>query len=56
MEVIVAAMNLDHIATVTLDAIVTFDTIVAFVIPFIVLLMSTPVMWHEEHLWNFSVL
>jgi hypothetical protein len=30
--------------------------IVALVIPLVVLLMSTLVMWREEHLWNVSVL
>jgi hypothetical protein len=33
----------------------SFDTIIAFVIPLVVLLMSLPVMCHKEHLWNFSV-
>jgi hypothetical protein len=41
---------MDDIATMTLD------TIVAFVIPVFALLMSVPVMWREERLWNFSVL
>jgi hypothetical protein len=44
------------IVTMTLDTIVVFDSTVAFVIPLIALLTSMPVMWHEEHLWNFSVL
>jgi hypothetical protein len=29
---------------------VAFDTIVAFVIPLVALLLSLPVMWHKEHL------
>jgi hypothetical protein len=28
----------------------------AFVVPLVALLMSKPMMWHEEHLWNVSVL
>jgi hypothetical protein len=39
----------------TLDTIVSFDTTVAFVIPLAALLTS-PMLWHKEHLWNFSVL
>jgi hypothetical protein len=35
---------------------VTFDTIVAFVIPLDALRTSSSVMWHKGHLWNFSVL
>jgi hypothetical protein len=31
------------------------DIIVAFVIPLVALLMSSPVMWPEQHLWNFGV-
>jgi hypothetical protein len=50
-------MNLDRIvATITLDTIVTFDTIVAFIIPFVALLTPSPVMWRKEKVWNFSVL
>jgi hypothetical protein len=49
-------MTLGHIvATVTLDIIVAFDTIVAFVIPLVAPLTSSPVMWRKEHLWKFSV-
>jgi hypothetical protein len=40
----------------TLDVIVACGTIVAFVIPLVALFMSFPVMWHEEHLLNLSVL
>jgi hypothetical protein len=47
---IVATLTLNHII-----ATMTLDIVVAFVITFIVLL-SMPVMWYEEHLWNFSVL
>jgi hypothetical protein len=39
---------------VTLDTIVFFDTIVAFGIPLVAPLTSSPVMWREEHLWNFK--
>jgi hypothetical protein len=53
----VATMALDHIvATMELDVTVAFGTIVAFVIPLVALLMSSPVTWHKERLWNFSVL
>jgi hypothetical protein len=40
----------------TLDSIVAFDTIVAFVVPLIALLTLSPVMWRKEGLWNVSVL
>jgi hypothetical protein len=40
----------------TLESIVAFDTIVEFVMPLVALLMSLPMMWFEEHLWNASVL
>jgi hypothetical protein len=47
-------MTLDHTATtISFDCIVstmTFDAIVAFDIPLVALLTSTPVMWREEHL------
>jgi hypothetical protein len=46
----------DVIATVPLHTIVSFDIIVEFVIPLAALQTSTPVMWREERLWNFSVL
>jgi hypothetical protein len=39
----------------TLDNFVASDTIVAFVIPLVALLTSSPLMWREEHLWNFFV-
>jgi hypothetical protein len=39
-------MTSDHIiSTITLEIVVACDTIVAFVIPLLVLLMSSPVMW-----------
>jgi hypothetical protein len=54
---IVATDNSDHICTtMAQDIIVAFDTIVAFVIPLVTMLTSAPVMWHEEHIWNVSVL
>jgi hypothetical protein len=34
----------------------TLDTIGEFVIPIVSLFASLPMMWREEHLWNFSVL
>jgi hypothetical protein len=37
---------------VTLDTTVAFDTIDAFVIPLIALLMASPVMWDKECVWN----
>jgi hypothetical protein len=50
-------MTSDHnIATMTQDTVVAFDKSVAFFIPMVTLLMSMPMMWHEEHLWNVSVL
>jgi hypothetical protein len=39
-----------------LETIVVFDSIVAFVIPLVAPLILSPVMWREEHLWNFGVL
>lgn len=38
-----------------MDHTVASDTSVAFVIPLFTLLMSSPVMWHEEQLSNFAV-
>jgi hypothetical protein len=52
----VTTVALDRIVATTLDMIVAFDTIVAFVIPLVALLTSSPVMWRKEHLWNFRVL
>jgi hypothetical protein len=49
LEYIVALATSDNITRVALD------TIVAFVIPLVALLTS-PLMWREEHLWNISVL
>jgi hypothetical protein len=50
-------MTSDHIiVTMTFDATVAFDTIVAFVIPLVALMKSSPVMLRDEHLWNFSAL
>jgi hypothetical protein len=40
----------------TLVTTVAFSTIVAFVIPLVALLTSSPMMWREEQFWNFSVL
>jgi hypothetical protein len=40
----------------TLDTIVAFDIIFAFVISLVSLLTALPLMWRKEHLWNFSVL
>jgi hypothetical protein len=51
---IVATVTSDYIATMTSDIIVAFDTVVAFVIPLVDLLTSTPVIYHVEHLRNFS--
>jgi hypothetical protein len=62
---IVAAVTLDHIvaevtlyrvATMFLDTVVAYDTIVVSVIPLVAQLMSLPETWHKEHLWNFPVL
>jgi hypothetical protein len=57
LEYTVATMHLVYIvATITLDTIVAFVTIFEFVVPLFALLTSSSVMWHKEHLWNFSVL
>jgi hypothetical protein len=54
---IVGTMTLDHIIlTVIFDTTNVFDTIAAFVILLVTLLITPPVMWHEEFLKNFSVL
>jgi hypothetical protein len=45
-------MTSDHIATISLDNSVTFCTIVAFIISLVALLTSSPVMRHEDLLWN----
>jgi hypothetical protein len=48
---------LDHtVAGMTYDAIIAFCTTAAFVITITALLMSSPMLWHKVHLWNFSVL
>jgi hypothetical protein len=48
---------LDNIVTKkSLDTIIAVDAIVVFVIPFIAMLTSSPVMKHKKHLWNFGVL
>jgi hypothetical protein len=44
------------VTTMPLDTIAAFDAVVAFVIPLLALLTSSPVIWRQEHLWNFSVL
>lgn len=38
---------LNHVATMISGVIVFFYTVVEFDIPFVALLMSSPVMWHE---------
>jgi hypothetical protein len=48
---IVAPVTSDRVA-----ATMTLDTIVAFVIPLVALLTSSPVMWRKEHVWYVSVL
>jgi hypothetical protein len=47
----VEAMTLNHIVATTLDTIVVFENIVAF-IPFVALMSSS----RTEKLWNFNVL
>jgi hypothetical protein len=49
-------MNSNHTATMTLDTVAAFDTTATFVIPLVALLITTSLMWHEEHHWNFSAL
>jgi hypothetical protein len=44
------------VSTIALDAIVASDSTVASLIPLAALLTSSPVMWREEHLFNFCVL
>jgi hypothetical protein len=52
----IAAMVSDYsVATITLDKVVATDIIVAFIIPLIALLISSPVLWHTEHSSNFCV-
>jgi hypothetical protein len=47
----------DHtVAGMTYYTTIAFCTTAAFVISIIALLMSSPMMWHKVHLWNFSVL
>jgi hypothetical protein len=49
-------MTSDYIiARMILDTSIAFYIIVAFIIPLVALLTS-PVLWHEEHLWNFDIL
>jgi hypothetical protein len=45
-HIIVTTVISDHIV-----ALITLDTIVAFVIPLVTLRASSPVMWRKEHLW-----
>jgi hypothetical protein len=52
----VATITSDHISRMPSDSIVSFDTIFAYVIPLVAMLTSTPLMWREERLWDFSVL
>jgi hypothetical protein len=55
LDRMVTTVTLDHnVATMTLDTIVAF-TIVAFVVR-LVALLSSPVMWRKEHIWNGCVL
>jgi hypothetical protein len=57
LDRIVTTIILGHVVeTMTLDTNVAFDTIDAFLIPLVVLLTSSPMMWRKEQLWNFSVL
>jgi hypothetical protein len=51
LEHIVATATWGHI-----NATMILETIVAFVIRSVAPLMSLPMIWYEEHLWNFSVL
>jgi hypothetical protein len=57
---IIVTMILNHnVGTMLLDHTVSsvpLDTIVPSVIPLVSLLISSPMKWHKEHLWNFSVL
>jgi hypothetical protein len=43
------------VVATTFYAIFTFDIIVAFYIPLVSLVTSSPVTWRREDLWNFSV-
>jgi hypothetical protein len=44
----IATITSDHIiAIIRLDVIVAFDSIVAFMIPLVALITSTPIMWRE---------
>lgn len=48
LEHSVSKITLEHIIAIGLDTIIVLDTIVAFIIPFIALLTSSPVVWREE--------
>jgi ABC-type sulfate transport system permease component len=50
LEYIVATTTSVHVVST-----VPFGHIVAFVIPLVELLMSLPVMWRKEHVWNLKV-
>jgi hypothetical protein len=52
----VITMTSSTLLQVTLDIIIAFDTIFAFVILLVALLTSSPVMWRKERLWDFSIL
>jgi hypothetical protein len=50
-------VTFDHIiAKLSLGTILASDTIFAFLIHFVDLLILLPVMWHKEYIWNFSIL
>jgi hypothetical protein len=51
LDNIVSTMTSDHII-----AAMVLDTIVAFVIHLVVLLVATLLMWRLENLWSFCVL
>jgi hypothetical protein len=50
LDYTVATIAFDHIIETMLS-----DTTVAFVLPLVAMLTSTPAMQHVNHLWNFSV-
>jgi hypothetical protein len=57
LDHIIATETLHHIiATVSFDTIVAFHTDVAYVIFLVAILMSLLESWHEEHLWNVTIL
>jgi hypothetical protein len=55
--ILAATMTSDLLIEImTLHTIVSYNTIETFVIPLVAKLTSSPTVWLQEYLWNFSVL